>query len=140
MKNKIKKVRKPVKAVKKILEYYYMLPEETNVRVLKETLETAGVPEDAIEIWIQLDLMEVVLESDSLIFQNAADALEDPEDLAFLKEHEIKTVYQVSFDEQDCEAAAKSINILLEEKGGIFCSDTEDFMPIYKKNALFTYQ
>ena len=75
--------------------------------------------------------MEVVLVSDSLIFQDSMESFEDPADLEFLKHHGIKTVYQVSYEEQDQEMAKKILAELLKETGGFLCCDTEDFAPFY---------
>ena len=56
-----KKVAKVQKNVKKIVEFYYMTPENTNVKELSACL--TAVPEDMVEVWTELDLMEVVMET-----------------------------------------------------------------------------
>ena len=60
---KIKKVKK------KFLEYYYMIPAKVEVKELSKVITT--VSEKQIEIWKEINLMEIVLTSDSLIFEDA---------------------------------------------------------------------
>ena len=54
-----------------IVEYFYMIPAEVTVRDLVEAVHC--VDEEAKEIWTELDLMEIVLSADSLIFENMMD-------------------------------------------------------------------
>ena len=129
-----KPVKQEIKKAKKFLEYYYMIPEEVEVRRLSGYLHC--VDEERVEIWRELNLMEVVLVSDSLIFQDSMESFEDPADLEFLKHHGIKTVYQVSYEEQDQEMAKKILAELLKETGGFLCCDTEDFAPFYRLEDL----
>lgn len=124
-----KKVAKVQKNVKKIVEFYYMTPENTNVKELSACL--TAVPEDMVEVWTELDLMEVVMENDSLIFQNARECFVDPLDLEFIREHQFKTIYQISYDEKDTFAVRRVMEQILGAKGGMVCADTDDFEPAY---------
>ena len=89
------------------------------------------VPQEQIEVWRELNLMEVVLDSDSLIFQDAGECFIDPLDLEFIQEHQIRTIYQISFEAGDGKMVRKIMRELIEKKGGFICSDTETFEPIY---------
>ena len=64
-----KKVSTVKKNVKKILEFYYMSPEIMNAKELSLCIQ--AVPQEQVEVWNELNLVEVVLENDSLIFQDA---------------------------------------------------------------------
>ena len=86
-----------------IEEYFYMLPVAVTVRELMEAVHT--VPEEAKEIWTELDLMEIVLSADSLIFENMMDTFNEAGDQAFLAEKGIKVVYAVSYNTKDKEQA-----------------------------------
>lgn len=132
------KKKKPVKiatgvkqTVRKIVEYYFMIPAEIQVKALSSMITV--VNEKDVEIWNELNLMEVVLESDSLIFQDARECFEDPLDLEFIEQKEIKTIYQISFDLADQPKVCQVMKELMEKTDGIICSDTEDFEPIYTK-------
>ena len=129
----MKKKNRPMitteKKVKQIREYYYMSPSQMEAKEMSLCIET--VPQEQIEVWRELNLMEVVLDSDSLIFQDAGECFIDPLDLEFIQEHQIRTIYQISFEAGDGKMVRKIMRELIEKKGGFICSDTETFEPIY---------
>lgn len=118
----------------KILEYYYMTPEQTNAKEMTTFIKS--VDEEKIDVWPELNLMEVVLDSDSLIFQDGRECFVDPLDLQFLEERKIQSIYVVSYEESDSVKAKKVIREILKAKGGFICSDTEDFEPMYTLETL----
>lgn len=120
---KIKKVKK------KFLEYYYMIPAKVDVKELSKVITT--VSEKQIEIWKEINLMEIVLTSDSLIFEDAKNCFIDPLDLAFLKEHQIETIYQISFEQNDGKKVIEIFKELMQSQGGFLASDSEDFTPTF---------
>lgn len=120
---KIKKVKK------KFLEYYYMIPAKVEVKELSKVITT--VSEKQIEIWKEINLMEIVLTSDSLIFEDAKNCFIDPLDLAFLKEHQIETIYQISFEQNDGKKVIEIFKELMQSQGGFLASDSEDFTPTF---------
>lgn len=128
-----KKLSKKVTAVKKnvknIYEFYYMSPTEMNAREL--SLCIASVPEEQVEIWTELNLVEVVLANDSLIFQDARECFVDPLDLEYIRDNDIKTIYQISYDAMDQSVVRIVMKEILEQKGGRICSDTDDFEPVF---------
>lgn len=117
------------KRKKEILEFYYMTPEETAVRELATLIKS--VDAEKVDIWPELNLMEVVLDEDSLIFQDGRECFVDPLDLEFIQGNGIKTIYAVSYEAGDSEKARRVIQEILLSKGGFLCSDTEDFTPMY---------
>lgn len=122
------------KPVRKIVEYYYFLKEEVDARRLQ-----AAVGEEWIEkadIWPELNLMEVVMNYDSLIFQDAAECFIDPADLAWFEEQGIKTKYQISYDTGDIDDVRKVMKNVMNAIGGVICSDTDDFEPSYTVERL----
>lgn len=129
IKNKAKKITGVKKPEKKILEYYYMTPEEVSAKEL--SLCITAVSEEQIEVWLELNLMEVVMENDSLIFQDAREFFIDPLDQEYFQEHGLKSMYQISFDSRDIELVKKVMMQIMEAKGGKIYSDTDDFEPSY---------
>ena len=138
MKIKFGKTAKASKAAKapaapkkkpRIIEYYYMTPEQTDAKEMTTLIKS--VDEEKIDVWPELNLMEVVLDSDSLIFQDGRECFVDPLDLEFLEENKIQSIYVVSYEEGDSAKAKKVIKEILKAKGGFICSDTEDFQPMY---------
>lgn len=131
---KLKKIKKSMvveaqKRKKSILEFYYMTPAETDARELMGLVKS--VDEEKVDIWPELNLMEVVLDSDSLIFQDGRECFVDPLDLEFIQAHGIHTIYAVSYEEGDETKARQVIKEIMMDKGGFLCSDTEDFEPIF---------
>lgn len=127
-KSKIKAVTKAKK--KTILEFYYMIPGKTDAKAISMTVTT--VPEEQVEVWPQLNLMEVVMSADSLIFQDAMECFEDPLDLEYIQAHQIGTIYQISYDTEDEVLVKKVMKEIIEKNGGFICSDTDDFEPTYR--------
>lgn len=136
---KMKKIKKNAiveaqKRKKKILEFYYMTPEKTDARELMSLVKS--VDEEKVDIWPELNLMEVVLDSDSLIFQDGRECFIDPLDLEFIEEKKIQSIYVVSYEEGDSMKARAVIKEIMEAKGGFLCSDTEDFEPMYTADTI----
>nr|WP_291235517.1 hypothetical protein [Frisingicoccus sp.] len=122
------------KRKKNILEFYYMTPEQTDAKEL--TMLIHSVDEEKVDVWQELNLLEVVLDSDSLIFQDGRECFVDPLDLQFIEEHNIKSIYVVSYEEGDSVKARQVIKEILEAKGGFICSDTEDFEPMFTAETI----
>ena len=131
---KTKKMLQMEKPKKKIVEYYYMTPEVVDAKMLTGLIHS--VDEENVDVWPELNLMEVVLDSDSLIFQDGRECFVDPLDLEFLEENKIQSIYVVSFEEGDDAKARRVIQEIMEVKGGILCSDTDDFEPMYNVETI----
>ena len=129
---KSKKIKSRAR-IKKILEFYYMTNQEVMVKDLAAAIKS--IESDKIEIWSELDLMEVILDDDSLIFQNAEECFIDPLDLQFFEAYQIKKKYQISFSDADSVKAKQVLEELMADKGGFVCSDTEDFQPLWYSGA-----
>ncbi|MBQ8816578.1 MAG: hypothetical protein IJZ84_04760 [Lachnospiraceae bacterium] len=113
-----------------IEEYFYMVPAEVTVRELSEAIHS--VEEEAKEIWTELDLMEIVLSADSLIFENMMDTFDAPGDRAFLADKGVKAVYAVNYNTKDKESVRRVLQELHSAFGGFMASDTEDLEPIFE--------
>lgn len=135
----MKKIKKSTiveaqKRKKKILEFYYMTPEQTDAKQLTTVIKS--VDEEKVDVWPELNLMEVVLDSDSLIFQDGRECFIDPLDLEFIEERKIQSIYVVSYEEGDSEKARRVIKEIMEARGGFLCSDTETFEPIFTEETI----
>lgn len=122
------------KPVRRIAEYYYFLKEEVDARKLQEAVGDEWF--EKADIWTELNLMEVVMNFDSLIFQDATECFIDPADLAWFEEQGIRTKYQISYDTGDIEDVRKVMKRIMEKLGGVICSDTDDFEPSYRADQL----
>ena len=136
---KMKKIKKSTiveaqKRKKKIVEFYDMTPEKTDAKELTRFI--TSVDEEKVDVWPELNLMEVVLDSDSLIFQDGRECFVDPLDLEFIEERKIQSIYVVSYEEGDDQKARRVIKEILDAKGGFLCSDTEDFEPMFTADTI----
>lgn len=113
-----------------IEEFLYMLPTKVTVRDLEKTL--TNLKDDQKEIWTELDMMEVILTNDSLVFENMMDTFDTPADQAFLADKQVEKVYAFNYNTKDKEAVAGVLKQLHNSFGGFVASDTEDFEPIYE--------
>lgn len=129
-KGSLKIQAKAVEDKGKIVEYFYMIPSEVTVRDLVEAVHC--VDEEAKEIWTELDLMEIVLSADSLIFENMMDTFTEPGDKKFLAEKGVKVVYAASYNTKDKDMVKKVLEELHAAFGGFMASDTEDLEPIFE--------
>lgn len=113
-----------------IEEYLYMLPKAVTVRELEKAVTC--VAEKAKEIWTELDMMEVMLTADSLIFENMLDTFDTPTDQAFLTDKNIKSVYAINYNSKDKEAVRAVLSDIHQAFGGFIASDTEDLEPFFE--------
>lgn len=113
-----------------IEEYFYMIPKAVTVRELEEAVHC--VSEENKEIWTELDLMEIVLETDSLIFENMMDTFDEASDRKFLENKGIQTVYAASYNTKDKAMVKKVLEELYQVFGGFMASDTEDLEPMFE--------
>ncbi len=135
-KNKFFKDKAKVVPVDKgtIEEFLYMVPAAVTVRELESAL--TSIPEDKKEIWVELDMMEVILANDSLVFENMLDTFDAEADQAFLNAKAIKTVYAFNYNTKDKDAVKEIMVALQSAFGGFVASDTEDFEPMFEVNEL----
>ena len=106
---------------------FYLDAPESEIYYFNRLL--AEAPELLADIWPELNLMEVEMNFDSLIFQNAEECFIDPADQQWFEERGIKTKYQISYDTGDIEAVREVLHNIMAAVGGRICSDTDDFEP-----------
>jgi len=112
-----------------IKEYLYMVPKEVSVRDFSEALTCFS--EEQKEIWVELDMMELLLEADSLVFENMMDTFDSTEDQLLLQQLGVKAVYAFNYNSKDADAVSVALKELCQAFGGFIASDTEDLEPTY---------
>lgn len=110
------------KPVKKMVTEYYLIPQEEDVRALAELLPDY---QEKTEIWMEMDLMEITLANDALVFEEAGEDFDAPEDQSYLEEHGIRKIYAFTYDEQDKEEVKKIMDKLQEQLQGRICREDE---------------
>ncbi len=108
-------------------EWLYFAPEAVDVRQIADVLD--GTCE--LEIWQEAGVLEIMYGGESSM--DMEEGTIDPKDqvtAAFAEEHDCDRVYLVTFSAEEYEKVLPVMRHILQECGGIFCGDTEDFKPI----------
>ena len=107
-------------------DWLYFCQEEISIRSLYEIF--AG--NDDVEIWEEAGVLEIPLgEKSSFDVETAQIHPKDEITLQFAEEQAAKSVFLATFSPEDYENAKKIMKQILDKFGGLFCGDTEDFMP-----------
>lgn len=129
--SKVVAVKRPV-----TMHLFYMATEEyTCKQIVAPVVEEKGME---IQVWPELGIASIEFgEASSIDFQECEiESFDSDSDLEFVKEHGIKVIYEVTMDEA---LKAKAVNCFLsmiQTNGGFFCTDSDDFAPIYNKEEL----
>lgn len=120
--NSKKKNTQQAKPVKKMITEYYLIPQETTVSQLADLLPEY---QERAELWLEMDLLELALTNDTIVFEEAGEDFDSPEDQAYLKANGIQKIYAITYDELDTEETGKIMDILQESFHGRICKEDE---------------
>lgn len=108
-------------------EWLYFAPEAVGVRQIADALD--GTCE--LEIWQEAGVLEIMYGGESSMdMEEGTIHPKDQVTAAFAEKHGCDRVYLVTFSAEEYEKALSVMRRILQECGGIFCGDTEDFMPL----------
>lgn len=107
-----------------------MTPQEISVRQIYEAFwEQDGYE---LEIWEDAGVLEIGMsEGASVDIETAQIHPKDEVTASFAAEHQVKTVFLVTFKPETYEEAKKVMRRIMDKTGGFFCGDTEDFTPMF---------
>lgn len=129
-----KKKCKHDEKVKEYASFLYMLPEKLAAGELAATLDF--IRKEAIEVWTEVNLLELTLQNGTLTFEDMQEELGSAEDEALLEQLGVKQVYTCDYETADSKEVQKIMACLLERSGGFLASDTEDFKPFLQAAEL----
>ena len=108
-------------------EWLYLAPEAVGVRQIADALD--GTCE--LEIWQEAGVLEIMYGGESSMdMEEGTIHPKDQVTTVFAEEHDCDRVYLVTFPAEEYEKVLPVMRHILQECGGIFCGDTEDFKPI----------
>ena len=119
------------------------LREQGSIRVLLELLEQQGMNQekgDVLRMADYIDSMEMqlgtVLKELGEVKKQLGVMQESKVKLFAVNtiqkaEHQVKTVFLVTFKPETYEEAKKVMRRIMDKTGGFFCGDTEDFTPMF---------
>lgn len=109
--------------------WYYMSDKELTVSDLAEIYDSKSLD---IEVWKEAGVLEIGVEEKISIDVEACDLdLGDDFSNAFLEKHKIKSLFYVTFKQEEAELCLPYVKMLPKLLDGLLCGDTEDFTPIY---------
>ena len=108
-------------------EWLYFAPEAVDVRQIADVLD--GTCE--LEIWQEAGVLEIMYGGEaSMDLEEGKIHPRDQVTAVLAEEHGCNRVYLVTFSAEEYEKVLPVMRHILQECGGIFCGDTEDFMPL----------
>lgn len=107
-------------------DWLYFCPEEITIRGLYEIF----AEQEDVEIWEEAGVLEIPLgEKSSFDVETAQIHPKDEITQQFAAEQGAKCVFLATFVPADYEKAEQIMKQILGKFCGLFCGDTEDFMP-----------
>lgn len=114
------------KAVEK--SFLYLLPEKHTAEELAQVLTDAGFDRKKVEIWKEINLLELTPENGSVYVEDFEESLrkEDEDTLSGLG---MQQVYSVTYPAEEAKSVKEIMQKWTASFGGKLGSDTEDFAP-----------
>lgn len=108
--------------------FLYLLPEKHTAEELAQVLTDAGFDKKKVEIWKEINLLELTLENGSVYVEDFEESLrkEDEDTLSGLG---MQQVYSVTYPVEEAKSVREIMQKWMASFGGKLGSDTEDFTP-----------
>ena len=108
--------------------FLYLLPEKHMAEELAQVLTDTGFDKKKVEIWKEINLLELTLENGSVYVEDFEESLrkEDEDTLSGLG---MQQVYSVTYPAEEAKSVREIIQKWMASFGGKLGSDTEDFAP-----------
>ncbi len=108
--------------------FLYLLPEKHTAEELAQVLTDTGFDKKKVEIWKEINLLELTLENGSVYVEDFEESLrkEDEDTLSGLR---MQQVYSVTYPAEEAKSVREIMQKWMASFGGKLGSDTEDFAP-----------
>ena len=108
--------------------FLYLLPEKHTAEELAQVLTDAGFDKKKVEIWKEINLLELTLENGSVYVEDFEESLrrEDEDTLSGLG---MQQVYSVTYPAEEAKSVREIMQKWMASFRGKLGSDTEDFAP-----------
>lgn len=108
--------------------FLYLLPEKHTAEELAQVLTDAGFDKKKVEIWKEINLLELTLEDGSVYVEDFEESLrkEDEDTLSGLG---MQQVYSVTYPAEEAKSVKEIMQKWMASFDGKLGSDTEDFAP-----------
>lgn len=130
-KSKLQKIRQGARKETVPAEWLYMAPEGLELRKLYEILDEQKAC--TAEYWEEAEVLEIAVpEAGSLDMECMEPSAVDEHLEEYMGRLGMKTVYAVTILPEAYPQIRKVMEWIAERAGGIFCGDTDDFLPVIK--------
>lgn len=110
-------------------EWLYLAKEGVTVRQIEQVIGESY----EMELWEEAGVLEVVFaEKSSMDFEHVKIHPKDELTRAYVAKEGCTEVFLVTFAPEDYARAKEIMNQIMKACGGMFCGDTEDFMPVVR--------
>lgn len=115
--------------------FLYLLPEKHMAEELAQVLTDTGFDKKKVEIWKEINLLELTLENGSVYVEDFEESLrkEDEDTLSGLG---MQQVYSVTYPAEEAKSVREIMQKWMASFGGKLGSDTEDFAPFLTVSEL----
>lgn len=124
------KTKKPEKNVSIEQYFYYMAEGDISVGDLYQVVIRSNELAAKTEVWLEAEVIEIGTGEKAGIYLEKADMFDEEDDLRFVTEHHVKTIYSLCAQNSDIDIVRKVFAEVVDTIGGFVCSDTDDFMPV----------
>lgn len=108
--------------------FLYLLPEKHTAEELAQVLTDTGFDKKKVEIWKEINLLELTLENGSVYVEDFEESLRK-EDEDTLSGFGMQQVYSVTYPAEEAKSVREIMQKWMASFGGKLGSDTEDFAP-----------
>ena len=108
--------------------FLYLLPEKHTAEELAQVLTDTGFDKKKVEIWKEINLLELTLENGSVYVEDFEESLrkEDEDTLSGIG---MQQVYSVTYPAEEAKSVREIMQKWMASFGGKLGSDTEAFAP-----------
>lgn len=120
---------------KEITDWFYMTPKDVTAKMIADLIKKQGIVQ--VDLWEEMNILQLELaDKTTADFEPVIIDFKDPSDAAFVKNRNIRTIFEVTVEENALPEMKPVLKLIFQEWGGFFCADTDDFHPIYGMDNL----
>lgn len=118
-----------------ITDWFYMTPSEITAKMISDLMKLQSNVQ--VELWDEMNILQIEFKNKSTVdFEPIIINFKDPSDAAFVKNRNIKTIFEVTMEEEAFQEMKAVLKVMINQWGGFLCADSDDFKPIYGKEEL----
>lgn len=119
----------------KVMELFFMSRKTVDIGEIKSIIVDNG---GMVQLWEAMNVLQIECAEDRTVdFELFSTTFKEPSDIAFVEKHNINSIYLVTLEEIDFIEVITIFRELSERLEGFFCTDSEDFTPVYNTKDMY---